>query len=232
MARRRSARPAHRPLVLRGGRPDGADGDARPRADALRGGEQGGLRSPAAPMGCRAWRSGRCSALFEFDLFGRTAYLYSLAVLFVLFLLARLIVPRPSACRCAASAAIRAARGARRAGAGAARRGLRSRRPMPGRPGALLAQTTQFVSLDALSFQRSRGPAADAGPRRAGSLYGAILGAAPSRCASRARELQPAILAVLARASRSSLLRARRARGGPWRHAVVAADCAGGGKPR
>jgi hypothetical protein len=33
--------------------------------------------------------------LFEFDIFGKTAYLYSLAVLFVLFLLARRIVSSP-----------------------------------------------------------------------------------------------------------------------------------------
>ena len=40
-----------------------------------------------------SWAS--CSGHFEFDLFGRTAYAYSLTTLFVLLLLARRIVHSP-----------------------------------------------------------------------------------------------------------------------------------------
>jgi branched-chain amino acid transport system permease protein len=117
--------------------------------------------------------------LFRFDLFGRTAYLYALAVLFILFLLARLIVASPfglalrgisgNARRAAAlgvpvKARLAAAYAIAAAYAGAA--------------GALLAQTTQFVSLDALSFQRSAEGLLMLVLGGLGSLYGALLGAA------------------------------------------------------
>ena len=46
-------------------------------------------------MGCRVWTSARCSGMFEFDLAGHVAYAYSLAVLFVLFLVARRLVASP-----------------------------------------------------------------------------------------------------------------------------------------
>ena len=41
--------------------------------------------SPAASTACKASTFGRCSAKFEFDLYGYTAYSYALAVLFVSF---------------------------------------------------------------------------------------------------------------------------------------------------
>ena len=47
---------------------------------------------------------------WRFDLYGRVAYLYSLAVLFVLFLVARLIVVSPFGLSLRASAAMRGAR--------------------------------------------------------------------------------------------------------------------------
>ncbi|MGO4815885.1 branched-chain amino acid ABC transporter permease, partial [Cupriavidus sp. 2MCAB6] len=93
---------------------------------------------------------------FDFDIFGRTAYLYSLSVLFILFLIARRIVNSPFGL---------SLRGIRDNQLRAAASGV----PVPwrlaaiyalsaayaGAAGALLAQTTQFVSLDVFDFHRS-----------------------------------------------------------------------------
>jgi branched-chain amino acid transport system permease protein len=116
---------------------------------------------------------------FRFDLYGYTAYSYALAVLFVIFLIARRLIHSPF---------------------GLALRGIREngqRMPAIGAPthahirtiytiaaviagiaGAMLAQTTETVSLEVLGFQRS----ADVlvmliigGP---GCLYGGLVGAA------------------------------------------------------
>ena len=117
--------------------------------------------------------------IWRFDLYGRTAFLYSLAVLFLLFLLARLVVASPF---------------------GLALRGIRAnarRMPALGTPvrarlvaayalsgayagaaGALLAQTTQFVSLDALAFHRSAEGLLMLVLGGLGSLYGGLVGAA------------------------------------------------------
>jgi branched-chain amino acid transport system permease protein len=126
-------------------------------------------------QGVRTWP---LLAWFRFDLYGYTAYTYSLAVLFLVFLAARRLVNSPF---------------------GLALRGIRenpARMPAIGAPsrshvrtiytiaaviaglaGALLAQTTQTVSLGTLDFQRS----ADllvililGGP---GRLYGGLVGA-------------------------------------------------------
>jgi branched-chain amino acid transport system permease protein len=115
---------------------------------------------------------------FDFDLFGRTAYAYSLATLFVLTLLARRIVQSPFGL---SLMAIR--RNALRAGAlgvpvnarliaaytlGAA---------YAGAAGALLAQTTAFVSLDVFEFHRSADVLLVLIIGGAGWLYGGIAGA-------------------------------------------------------
>lgn len=115
---------------------------------------------------------------FEFDLYGRTAYAYSLTVLFVLFLLARIVVHSPFGL---SLMAIR--RNALRASALGVpvNRRLMAIYTMAaayaGAAGALLAQTTAYVSLEVLEFNRS----ADVllaliigGP---GWLYGGIAGA-------------------------------------------------------
>ena len=115
---------------------------------------------------------------FGFDMFGRTAYVYCVAVLFVLFWVARRIVHSPF---------------------GLSLRGIRlnvSRMPALGTPvnarlvaaytlgaayagvaGALLTQTTQFVSIDVLSFPRSAELLLMLVLGGTGSLYGAMLGA-------------------------------------------------------
>ena len=116
---------------------------------------------------------------FRFDMFGRTAYGYCLAVTFVLFLGARRIVHSPF---------------------GWSLRGMRdnpgrmlalgypvSRRliavytvsaGMAGIAGALLAQTTQFVSIDVFSFNRSADVMVMLIVGGTGVLYGGLIGAA------------------------------------------------------
>lgn len=115
--------------------------------------------------------------LFSFDLTGSTAYLYSLAVLFVLFVFARRIVNSPF---------------------GLSLRGIREnvkRMPAIGSPvarrliaiytlgaamagvaGGLLAQTTQFVGLDVFGFPRSADLMIMVVLGGAGRLYGALVG--------------------------------------------------------
>ena len=104
-------------------------------------------------QGVRMWK---LLGLFQFDLCGYAAYAYSLVVLFLCFLVARRLINSPF---------------------GLALRGIREnavRMPAIGAPspahirkvytiaavmagiaGALLAQTTETVSLETLSFQRS-----------------------------------------------------------------------------
>jgi branched-chain amino acid transport system permease protein len=116
--------------------------------------------------------------LFDFDIFGRTAYLYSLAVLFVLFLAARRVVHSPfglslrairdNQLRAAASGVPLSRRLAAIYTISAA---------YAGAAGALIAQTTQFVSLDVLDFHRSADLMLVLIIGGAGYLYGGIIGA-------------------------------------------------------
>jgi branched-chain amino acid transport system permease protein len=116
---------------------------------------------------------------FHFDLYGYTAYSYSLAVLFIVFLIARRLIHSPF---------------------GLALRGIRengARMPAIGAPtyvhirtiytiaaiiagvaGALLAETTETVSLEALGFQRSADVLVMLILGGTGRLYGGLVGAA------------------------------------------------------
>ena len=116
--------------------------------------------------------------IFPFDLYGRTAATYSMSVLFVLFVAARLIV------HSAFGLGLKAARDNRlRAEA----IGIPVNRRLviiytiaaayAGVAGALLTQTTQFASLDMLDFQRSAEALLMLVIGGAGSLYGGLLGA-------------------------------------------------------
>jgi branched-chain amino acid transport system permease protein len=115
---------------------------------------------------------------FDFDLFGRTAYAYSLATLFVLFLLARRIVHSPFGL---SLMSIR--RNPLRAGA----LGVPVNRRLiavytiaaayAGAAGALLAQTTAYVSLEVLEFNRSADVLLALIIGGTGWLYGGIAGA-------------------------------------------------------
>ena len=116
--------------------------------------------------------------LFRFDLYGQIAYGYALAVLFVSFLLLRRLINSPF------GLSLRGIReNARRMpaiGAPSQRR-LRAVYTISaifaGLAGGLLAQTTQFVALDALSFQRSAEVLVMLILGGAGRLYGGIVGA-------------------------------------------------------
>ena len=116
--------------------------------------------------------------LFKFDLWGRTGFLYCLAVLFVLFLVTRAIVHSPF---------------------GQSLRGIRENQlrmpalgaPVPrellavyaisaamaGAAGALLTQTSQFTALETLSFTRSGDVLVILILGGTGRLYGAFIGA-------------------------------------------------------
>jgi branched-chain amino acid transport system permease protein len=114
---------------------------------------------------------------FRFDLYGKTAYWYAVVVLFGLFWVARKLVHSPF---------------------GLSLKGIRlnvGRMPAIGAPvnarlsavytigaayagvaGALLAQTTQFVALDVLSFNRSAELMLILVLGGSGRLYGALVG--------------------------------------------------------
>jgi branched-chain amino acid transport system permease protein len=115
---------------------------------------------------------------FDFDLFGRTAYAYSLTTLFALTLLARRIVLSPFGL---SLMAIR--RNPLRAGALGVPVHARSiaaytlAAAYAGAAGALLAQTTAFVSLDVFEFHRSADVLLVLIIGGAGWLYGGIAGA-------------------------------------------------------
>lgn len=117
--------------------------------------------------------------VFEFGLDGRTAYVYSLVVLFALFVLLRRMVHSPF------GLALRGLReGSKRLPAiGESVRAVQVTvftigACLAGVAGALLAQTTQFVGLDALGFPRSADLLIMLVLGGTGRLYGALIGAA------------------------------------------------------
>jgi len=117
--------------------------------------------------------------LFAFDMFGKTGFFYSLAVLFLLFLLARRIVHSPFglSLRAIKNNPLRAAA-----------IGIPVNRRLvaiytiaaffAGIAGALFTQTTQLASLDVFSFERSADLMLMLVIGGTGYLYGGLLGAA------------------------------------------------------
>jgi branched-chain amino acid transport system permease protein len=115
--------------------------------------------------------------LFRFDMAGTTAYLYSLAVLFALFWVARRLVHSPFGMSLA---------GIKQNVVRMPALGTPVRRRLvaiyvigaayAGAAGALLAQTTQFVSIDVFSFSRSAEIMLILVLGGSGGLYGALLG--------------------------------------------------------
>jgi len=116
--------------------------------------------------------------LFRFDLYGRTAYGYALVVLFVVFLGCRRLINSPFGL---------ALRGIRENWARMPAIGADSSRhirkiytiaaTVAGVCGALLAQTTDSVSLESISFQRSADVLVMLVLGGAGRLYGGLVGA-------------------------------------------------------
>lgn len=117
--------------------------------------------------------------VFPFDLGGKVAYLYSLAVLILLFVLMRRLVNSPFGL---------SLRGLREGGKRMPAIGAPVRRRqimiftiaagVAGIAGGLLAQTTQFVGLEVLGFPRSAELLIMLVLGGAGRLYGALIGAA------------------------------------------------------
>jgi len=121
----------------------------------------------------------RLLGVFPFDLGGKVAYAYSLAVLFLLFVLMRRLVNSPFGL---------SLRGLREGGKRMPAIGAPVRRHqvliftiaagVAGIAGGLLAQTTQFVGLEVLGFPRSAELLIMLVLGGAGRLYGALIGAA------------------------------------------------------
>ena len=116
--------------------------------------------------------------LFEFDLYGRTAFVYSTTVLFVLFVVARRVVQSPF------GLSLRAVKGnllrARAVGISSSTRIVAIytlAAVYAGIAGALTAQTSQFVSLDVFDFHRSADVMLVLVLGGTGYLYGGIVGA-------------------------------------------------------
>jgi branched-chain amino acid transport system permease protein len=115
---------------------------------------------------------------FDFDLYGYTAFAYALVVLFLVVLAARRLVHSPF------GLSLRAIReNERRMPAIGADSRARLHTiytiaaTVAGGAGALLAQTTQFVSLGALSFERSAELVTILVIGGTGRLYGGVIGA-------------------------------------------------------
>jgi branched-chain amino acid transport system permease protein len=117
--------------------------------------------------------------LFRFDLFGRTAYLYCLVALFLAWLLARRLVHSSFG---HSLVGIRENTARMHAIGSPVRRRLLTiytiSAALAGISGALLAQTTQFVGLTVLGFQRSGEIVIMLVFGGIGRLYGAFIGAA------------------------------------------------------
>jgi branched-chain amino acid transport system permease protein len=116
--------------------------------------------------------------MFRFDLFGHTAYVYSLVVLFVLFVIARRIVNSPF------GLSLRSIKGntlrASAIGIPVDRRLIAVYTVAAfyaGVAGALLTQTTAFTSLDVFSFDRSADLLLVLIIGGVGYLYGGLIGA-------------------------------------------------------
>ena len=117
--------------------------------------------------------------VFAFDLEGDTAFVYSLAVLFALFVAARRLVASPFGL---SLRGIRENRARMPAIGAPVRKRLVAAftigAAMAGVAGALLAQTTQFVGLDSLGFNRSADVMIMLVLGGTGRLYGALIGTA------------------------------------------------------
>ena len=124
--------------------------------------------------GVKMWK---LLGVFSFDLAGTTAFVYSLAVLFLLFVFSRRLVSSPFGL---------SLRGVREnvkrmpaIGAPVAKRLIAIytiSAAMAGIAGGLLAQTTQFVGLDVFGFPRSADLMIMVVLGGAGRLYGALIG--------------------------------------------------------
>lgn len=128
--------------------------------------------------GLQGVKIGAVFGVFKFDLYGHTAYAYALGILFVMFLFARRLINSPFGL---------ALRGIRENFVRMSAIGADSRAhirkiytisaAIAGIAGAMLAQTTETVSLEVLSFERSADVLVMLVLGGAGRLYGGLIGA-------------------------------------------------------
>ena len=127
--------------------------------------------------GLQGMEIGSVFGVFDFDLYGRTAYIYCLAVLFLGWLAVRTMVYSPFG---RSLTGIRESEARMHAiGSPVFRRRLTAyviSATLCGVAGALLAETTSLVALDALSFERSGAVVIMLIVGGLGRLYGAFLG--------------------------------------------------------
>ena len=152
--------------------------------------------------------------VFRFDLYGRTAYLYCLVVLFLAWLFARRLVHSPFG---RSLIGIRENAARMHAIGSPVRRRLLTiytiSAALAGIAGALLAQTTQFVGLTVLGFERSGEIVIMLVFGGIGRLYGAFVGASALHDrAGPAGEAGPGLLVFLDRPAAGAArdVRARR----------------------
>ena len=131
-------------------------------------------RRPAGRAAC-----GRCSACSSSTSTATPPTGYSLVVLFLFFLVARRLINSPFglSLRGIRENAVRMPRDRRAEPRRTSARSTPSRRSMAGVAGALLAQTTETVSLGVLDFQRSADVLVILILGGAGRLYGGLIGA-------------------------------------------------------
>ncbi len=129
--------------------------------------------------GLQGVEMGKLFGTFKFDLYGKTAYVYVLSVSFLMFVLARALMHAPY------GLSLRSIReNQTRALAIGIPVGTRLTNIytfaalIAGVAGALLTQTTQFVGIDVLSFQRSADLLVMLIIGGAATLYGGFIGAA------------------------------------------------------
>ncbi|RJG06686.1 branched-chain amino acid ABC transporter permease [Noviherbaspirillum cavernae] len=122
---------------------------------------------------------GKIFGVFEFDLYGKVAFIYSGIVLFIVFVILRRVMNSPFGL-----GLIGIREGGRRMPAIGANVNQRLTvvftlgAAVAGIAGALLAQTTQFVGLDSLGFSRSAELVIILVLGGTGRLYGGLIGAA------------------------------------------------------
>jgi len=142
-------------------------GEAANKATGLTGGANGLQGMEIAPI----------FGVFELDLYGRTAYVYCLVLLFLGWLVVRTLIYSPFG---RSLTGIRESEARMRAiGSPVFRRRLTAyviSAALCGIAGALLAETTQLVALDVLSFDRSGAVVIMLIIGGLGRLYGAFLG--------------------------------------------------------
>ncbi len=116
--------------------------------------------------------------LFEFDLFGKTAFVYTFVVVLAMFLLARLVLRSPF------GLALRGIHDSRKRMLAIGspvearlRMAYAISAALAGVAGALLAQTTQFVGIESISFNRSAEVLIILVLGGTGRLYGGMVGA-------------------------------------------------------